>query len=138
MPPSKRADAIWLANPLLEAGLLGMVIPNTTIPAYLPPNGLAGVPFGTLFGRPIVYSELVTTALGVEGDLLFVDMKEIICAHKSSGVRQDISTHFYFDRDTSCYRILVRMGFKHKLTAPVTRPDGTEIGPIISLATRSA
>lgn len=106
-----RKDGIWIANQDIEPLLFSMVVPggSPAFPAYMPPGGLADKPYGTLFGRPIYYSE-ACSAIGTPGDIMFVNMKQYATAVKTGGVRSDVSIHLYFDADQTVFRFIMRIG----------------------------
>ena len=53
-------------------------------PIYLPANGAADAPFGTLLGRPIIFTETAQT-VGDQGDIAFVDWKSYNSITKAGG-----------------------------------------------------
>jgi HK97 family phage major capsid protein len=130
-----REKAVWLANPQIETKLQGLLIPGSTIPAYMPANGLADAPNGKLFGRPIYFIEGLP-AVGTEGDLMLVDPTSFFCVMKSAGPRIAVSTEAEFKNDVVCYSGYVRCAFKSKFTAVITRADSTTAGNVVTLQTR--
>ena len=124
---------IWLANPAYMPVLQGLTIGNW--PAYLPPGGLSATPYGTLWGRPVMYSE-ACSAIGTEGDIMFVVPDQVFGVSKSDGLRADTSIHFAFDQDMTAFRFYVRAAIKHKWSAVITRPDTTTASSIVTLAAR--
>jgi len=124
---------IWVANPAYITVLQGYTIGNW--PVYLPPGGLSSSPLGTLFGRPIVFSELCN-AIGTEGDLMFFVPDQVYGVSKTDGLRADTSIHFAFDQDLTAFRFYIRAAIKHKWSAVITRPDATTASSVVTLQTR--
>ncbi len=109
----------------IEAQLSKMAFPGTgtAVPVYLPPGGLSGSPFSTLYGRPIITTESMP-ALGDAGDLILGDMSQYLSIVKGGGVRQDVSIHIYFDYDVTAFRFVLRVGGQPWWNSPITRPNG--------------
>jgi HK97 family phage major capsid protein len=118
--PAARRNARWLLNADVEPQLMTMAFPGagTAVPAYLPPGGLSAAPYGTLMGRPIVYSEAMP-ALGDQGDIIFGDLSNYLTAVKSGGIRTDVSIHIWFDYDMTAFRFVLRVGGQPWWNAPV-------------------
>ena len=130
--------AIWVMNPSVSEQLLKMAFPGsgTSVPVYMPPNGLAGTPYATLMGRPVIESECCA-ALGDKGDILLLDLSQYMTVKKTTGMRADVSMHLYFDYDLMTYRFLLRIGGKPWWSAPITGSDGsTTYSAFVALAER--
>lgn len=112
LTPSARAKAKWFMNPDVEQQLIGMSFrDNTTYPTpvYLPAGTVAGQPFSTLFGRPVVFTE-ACQALGDKGDVVFGDPGAYLSVVKTGGIRSDVSIHLWFDYDITAFRFVLRVG----------------------------
>lgn len=120
LTPMARRNARWLMNADVEGQLMGMSFPGTgtAVPVYLPPGGLSAAPYGTLFGRPIAYSEAMP-ALGDEGDIVFGDLSNYLSGVKAGGVKSDVSIHVWFDYDITAFRFVLRVGGQPWWNAPV-------------------
>lgn len=139
MAPRARRNAIWLMNSDAEAQLQFMAFPvasGTSVPVYLPPGGLSGSPYSTLYGRPIIVSEAMP-ALGNAGDVILADMKQYMSLVKASGLRQDVSIHLFFDYDITAFRFVLRVGGQPWWNAPITRANGPTHGFFVALGARS-
>jgi HK97 family phage major capsid protein len=119
--PSRR-NGVWILNQDIEPQLFAMVVGGTTtaFPAYLPPGGLSSSPYGTLFGRPVVYSE-ACSAVGTVGDIIFADLSQYVSVVKAGGVRSDVSIHLYFDQDVTAFRFILRVGGQPYWKTSITR-----------------
>lgn len=134
VPQTWRSKAVWLMNPNLETAFDGFVVGN--FPAYLPPGGISQAPYATLFGRPVIYTELAS-AVGTEGDIVLVDPTQFFGVTKAGGVKSDVSIHFAFDTGLTAFRVSVRAGAKSKWSAALVRPDTTTCSNVVTLATRA-
>lgn len=130
-----RSNAIWVCNPSLEATFRSLVL-GTYNPVYMPAGGISASPYSTLFGRPVIYSELAA-AKGTVGDCMLVDPSSFFGVIKNGGMTSSISTHFKFDSDLTAYKVSARFAFQSKLAGVITRPDNTTCSNAVVLATRA-
>lgn len=137
MHASLRSGAVWLMNQDIEPQLYGMTVPGATFPAYLPPGGLSGAPYGTLMGRPVIAQEWCST-LGTEGDIILTNLSTYLTVQKVGGMKSDVSIHLYFDQNLVAFRFVMRMGGQSWWSAAMTRANGSNtLSNIVTLATRS-
>lgn len=119
------ANSVWLHNqdigPQLDLMTLG--IGAAGIAVYMPPNGLADAPFGSLRGRPLQPTEFNAT-LGTQGDLLLADMGQIISISKG-GITQAVSMHVEFLTDQLALRFTMRLNARPWESSPITPFKGT-------------
>ena len=122
-----RRNAVWLINQALETSLYRLAFPGTgtAVPVYLPPGGLSASPYGTLMGRPVITTE-AANEVGTEGDIILVDLTKYASVQKTTGLRQDVSIHLYFDYDITSFRFVMRFGGKPWWAAPVTGNPGAD------------
>lgn len=120
LTPMARRNARWLMNADVEGQLMGLSFPGTgtAVPVYMPPGGLSAAPYGTLFGRPIAYSEAMPP-LGDEGDIILGDLSNYLSGVKAGGVKSDVSIHVWFDYDITAFRFVLRVGGQPWWNAPV-------------------
>lgn len=133
-----RMNAIWTINQDIEPQLHKMSIPVGVggLPVYLPPGGISGSPYATLFGRPVVPTEYNAT-LGTVGDICLVDPTQYVIIRKG-GLTADSSIHVRFINNERTFRWLYRIDGQPKWTVPMTPYKGTNTkSPFISLATRA-
>lgn len=131
LTPAARRNARWLMNPDVESQLNSMSFPGsgTAVPVYLPPGGLSAAPYGTLLGRPIMYTE-AAQALGDQGDIVFGDVSNYLSVVKAGGIKSDVSIHLWFDYDLTAFRFVMRVGGQPWWNAPIagfqagTQPRG--------------
>jgi len=106
---SSRVNSIWLVNQNVEPQLHSMALSVGTggVPVYMPAGGLSGLPYDTLYGRPVMPIEQCAS-LGTLGDILYVDMGGYILAEKG-GIKSDVSIHVMFVYDESVFRFVLRI-----------------------------
>jgi len=127
-----RREAVWLINQDIEPQLHGMqryvkdasgtIVSGT--PAYMPPGGISGLPYGTLYGKEVVPTQACET-LGDKGDVVFVNLKQYMTVYKQGGVRTDVSMHLWFDYTVLAYRFILRIAGQPWWAAHITPRDGS-------------
>lgn len=130
-----RRSAIWFINQDVEPALQNLVIPGTnpSFPAYLPPGGLSGAPYSTLFGRPVMPIE-ACSSLGTEGDIILAIPSQYLVAVKGGGIKTDVSMHLYFDTDHTAFKFVMRIGGQSYWPAAIARKNGSNtLSPIVTL-----
>lgn len=140
MRAKDRKTAVWYINQDIEPQLFNMSFEgsSSSVPAYMPANGLAGQPYGTLFGRPVIPIENAQT-LGDQGDIILANMKQYLTGQKVGGMRTDVSMHLWFDYDTLAYKFINRIAGQPWLSAPIAAANGSNTySPFITLAERAA
>ena len=129
---------MWLINPDVLPQLVQLVIPGTTIPAYLPNNmpGQANPWDGYLLGYPVMFTEHAQT-LGTEGDVVCANMAGYYSVTKG-GVDFASSIHLYFDQNLTAFRWTFRLTGQPMLSKPILPANGTTTkSHFVSLATRA-
>ncbi len=129
-----RRNAIWLINQDIEpqlgmmafqaAGATSLLPGTNPVPAYLPPGGLSGTPYGTLKGRPVVPIE-ACSAIGDLGDIIFVDLSQYWVLQKAGGIQTDTSIHIYFDQALTAFRFIFRINGQPAWSSTITRQNGS-------------
>ncbi len=140
MPVQSRRTAVWLMHPDVEAILPGMTIGDQ--PIYLPPGGLSGSMYGTLFGRPVIPHQVAET-IGDLGDVMLVDLAQYMTVTKTgggrdaSGLKTDVSIHLWFDQDMVAYRFTMRVAGQPWWSQAIAQRDGANTqSPFVTLASR--
>jgi HK97 family phage major capsid protein len=103
------ADAVWLCNKNVKPQLYTMSLAVGTggVPIYMPANGVSGLPYNTLFGRPVIFIEQAAS-LGTLGDIILADLKNGYILAEKGGVESAMSIHVRFDYDESVFRFILR------------------------------
>ena len=138
MIASSRASAAWFINQDIEPQLFAMSLAVGTagVPVYLPANGIAGSPFASLMGRPVIPIEHAKT-LGDLGDIFFLDMGQYLYATKG-GVKTAQSIHVKFIEGETAFRFVLRNDGKSWWPSALTPANGTNtLSPFIALAERA-
>lgn len=136
--PRSQMSAIWLVDQTLIPYLFTMGLANGTAgtPVYLPPGGASASPYGTLFGRPVVFTEHTQTA-NTEGDIILWDPKSYRIIEKG-GIRTASSLHVAFLTDETAFRWTYRVNGAPKWYSPLTpKNGGSTLSTIVTLATRT-
>lgn len=144
-----RSRAVWLINQDIEPQLLKLSVPGTDNAGnavtgwgglvYMPPNGLSGTPYGTLFGRPVIATQACET-LGDQGDIIFADMSQYLAVLKAgANPKADVSMHFYFDQNVTAFRFTLRVGGAPWWSSTISGRDGTPttFSPFVTLDSRA-
>ena len=133
-----RANMAWFINQEVEEQLQQMTLPVGTggVPLYMPANGLSGLPFDTLYGRPVIPIEQCS-ALGTVGDIVLADMGMYMLLRKR-GIEAASSIHVRFIYGENTFRWTMRVDGQPKLNSALTPFKGsTTTSPFVALATRS-
>jgi HK97 family phage major capsid protein len=120
-----RKNAVWFINQDCEPQLnqLNQAVGTGGQLVYLPPGGLSGAPYASLYGRPLVATEY-NSALGTPGDILLADLSTYTLIDKG-GVQAATSMHVAFLTDQQVFRITYRVDGKPMLTSAITPFKGT-------------
>jgi HK97 family phage major capsid protein len=133
-----RGNAVWFINQDVEIQLQQMVVSTgggTNALVYMPPGGLSGQPYGTLYSRPVLPIEQAP-AIGDEGDIVLADFSQYVLIDKG-GMRQDQSMHVRFLYDEMAFRFMMRINGQPKWRKPVTAAKGsTDYSPFVTLEAR--
>lgn len=135
---ASRRNSVWMINQDCEPQLnsMALVIGVGGVPVYLPAGGLAGSPFATLFGRPVVPVEYAST-MGTVGDIALVDWSQYAVIEKDS-IQQASSMHVAFLTDEMAFRCIYRVDGRPTWHSALTPFKGTNtLAPYVVLATRS-
>jgi len=130
-------DYVWMVNQDVVPQLIQMNLGVGTGGAlvYMPPGGLSGAPYGTLFGRPVLESEYCDT-VGDVGDIILASWSEYQMIEKG-GVQSASSIHVRFVYDESVFRFVYRVDGQPKWALPLTPYQSTITqGPFVVLEAR--
>lgn len=138
LPSRSRGRAAWFCSPETEAAFqdFGLTIGTAGYPAYLPPGGLSGAPYGTLKGRPVIVNEHSAT-LGTVGDIVLADFGWYALIRKG-GVKAMQSIHVRFVYEETAFRFSYRVNGLPLLAKYITPANNSTnyISPFIGLASR--
>ena len=132
--PAGQANAIWIANietfPQLFS--MGLAVGAGGIPVWMPAGGIAGKPYETLMGRPLIYSEKMQ-ALGTAGDIGLADFSQYLIGERG-GLQMASSIHLKFDYDMTSFRFVLRYDGQPSWLSTLTPKRGSAtLSPFVVL-----
>jgi len=119
-------NAVWVINndTLPQITTMTITIGTSGALVYMPPNGFAGAPYGTLFGIPIIPMEQCET-LGTLGDIQLIDMGQYIMSDKAS-LKIASSMHVRFEYNETAFRFTYRADGQPERKAPLSPFKGAD------------
>jgi len=134
-----RKNCAWFINQDAEPQLYSMslAVGAAGVPVFLPASGASGLPYSTLFGRPVIPIEQAST-VGTVGDIILADMSQYLLADKKGGVKSDRSIHVKFETDETAFRFVYRVDGQPWWNSALTPASGTANtqSPFVALAAR--
>ncbi len=130
--------AKWYINQDVWPALFSMTkaVGTGGLPVFLPGGNVAGAPFGTIYGLPIVPLEYCAT-LGTEGDIILANFKAY-GTQTRGGVESAMSMHLKFDYNQSCFRFITEVDGQPWLSSSITPFKGTaKQSAFVTLANRA-
>lgn len=135
--PAGQRNAIWIANincfPQLAA--MTMDVGAGGIPVWMPAGGVSGLPYATMMGRPMIFSEKMAT-LGDNFDIGLADFSQYLIGEKG-GVNVASSIHVAFANDETAFRFVMRYDGQPWWLSTLTPKAGSELSPFIYLEQRA-
>lgn len=131
-------NGVWICNRDCFPQLATMSLPVGTggSPVYLPPNGAADAPYGTLLGSPVVFSE-VSPTVGDANDIVLADLSQYVVIEKG-GLQGAVSMHVKFVEDEMAYRWTLRNDGQPLWKSAVTPYKGSATrSPFVGLKVRA-
>lgn len=147
VPPRLYRSLAWLIGIEVQTQLPSMQI-GTGVSGqlvYMPPGGLSGLPYGTIYGRPVI-PIADCKKLGDKGDIILAALGdgtgngqgEYLTISKGNAKRQ-VSMHVYFLTDQQAYRWTMRVNGQPMWKKPVTPKNVTAgflVSPFVTLQAR--
>ena len=137
------SNAVWMINSncLPQLAAMSLSVGTGGAPVWLPANGIAGKPYDTLMGKPIIWTKHCST-LGTVGDIIFADWSQYLVGQKAgqgADGKFDTSIHLKFDADQTCFRFVFRIDGQPWWPTYITPPQatGSTLSPFITLASRT-
>ena len=118
--PAGQSRAIWIANndTFRQLATMAIAVGSGGVPLWMPAGGLSGLPYQTLMGKPLIFSEKLQT-LGTAGDIALVDFSQYVIGEKR-GLQVATSIHFRFDYDEQSFRFVLRYDGQPTWTSTLT------------------
>ena len=138
MLPGSLGRAVWVMSIdcLPELMTMAQVVGTGGVPVYLPANGAAGAPYGTLLGRPVILTEKVPK-LGDGKDVSFIDPGFYLIGDRQV-MSATSSPHFKFSSDQTAFKIVERVDGLPWLQSPITpKNSSATLSPYVTLAERA-
>ena len=145
MLPRSFDRAIWVINVDCIPTMMNMTVKVKNVAGtenvggsavWIPPGGISGSPYGSLYGRPVITSEHAETA-GTVGDIMLLDLGMYWLARKG-GIQSASSIHVNFLTDETAYRFIMRIDGQPMLKSAITPYKGSgTLSSFITLQTRS-
>jgi HK97 family phage major capsid protein len=141
MLPQSLGSAVWLVNQTLLPKLFGMqtivqnVLGTENVGGGFPLGivNIAGTPFMTLLGRPMIVTEKIPALANNSGnDIAFVDWKYYLIGDRQA-VSMDFSEHSRFMNDETEMRIIERVDGRPWVQSPLTPLNGDTVSPYIGI-----
>jgi HK97 family phage major capsid protein len=138
MPADSQASAIWLAglNAYPQLAALHRKVGTGGVPVWMPGNGVAGAPLGTINGRPVLLTEKLPT-VGDEGDIVLFDPTEYLVGEWSRGIDYAESDHLRFDYNEKVFRLIWWGDAHSRWQSSLTTPNGQVVSTVVTLAARA-
>jgi HK97 family phage major capsid protein len=128
-------DYVWIMGQDAAAQLPLMA--GTYQNTYMPPGGLSGAPYATLYGKPIIESEYAQ-ALNTKGDIMLASLSQYQVITKGD-VKADSSIHVAFTTDETAYRFVYRIDGQSSWNSAFTPLHGSNtVSPFVVLGSASA
>lgn len=133
-----RGGYVWMINQDV-----GPVLPTLNVATgvggalvYMPPGGISGAPYSTLFGAPVIETEYSAT-LGDKGDVILAAWGEYQMIEKG-GIQSASSIHVRFIYDETVFRFVYRVDGQPKWAEQLTPFQGTaKVSPFVTLEARA-
>jgi HK97 family phage major capsid protein len=124
--PRARATAVWYINQEVERHLQSMQIGTGTSAqlVYMPPGGISGAQYGSIFGRPVRVTEQCS-AIGDAGDIILANPKGYQLVTKG-GLNGEESIHVRFLTNERTFRWVMRVGGAPRLMSALTPYKGSD------------
>ena len=133
-----RMNAVWFINQDTESELIKLNIAGDSTSTdkflYIPPGGLSGAQYATLFGRPVIPIEQCST-LATVGDIILADMTHYLHGMRR-GIKTQESIHVNFLTDEIAFKATIRSDGQPWWQSALTPFQGSNTqSPFITLST---
>jgi len=137
LPSMCQSNAVFVANndTFPQLATLTLDVGTGGVPVWMPAQGLAGSPNGTLMGRPLFLSEKMAT-VGDQGDIGLADFKRYFVGEKG-GLRTATSIHIRFDYDETAFRFVLRYDGQPAWLNTLTPKKGDALSPFVVIQART-
>ena len=130
-----KSRAVWVANDdtFPQLATMALAVGTGGVPLWMPAGGISGLPYQTLMGKPLLFTEKAQT-VGTAGDIALIDFSQYIIGEKG-GLQVATSMHFKFDYDQQSFRFVLRYDGQPTWTSALTPlKSSTTLSPFIVLS----
>ncbi|BBC35282.1 hypothetical protein SGFS_065760 [Streptomyces graminofaciens] len=138
MLPASIGRAVWIAHidTFPQLATMAQSVGTGGSAVWIGNGDGAGAPPVTILGRPVVWTEKVST-VGTVGDINFVDLGYYLIGDRQA-MQSETSTHFKFGNDKTAMRVIERVDGQPWLQSAITPNQGTNtLSPFVKVATRA-
>jgi HK97 family phage major capsid protein len=129
------SDYVWLCGQDTWSQLPQLYLANQ--PLFMPPGGITGQPYGSIFGRPVIENEY-SPALNAKGDIMLASLSQYQTITKG-GVNAASSIHVLFTTDETAFRFIARIDGAPMWASTLTPKNaGNTLSPFVVLGAASA
>lgn len=133
MLPQSLGRAAWVVNQTVLPSLLTLTIDVGTGGSSVGIVNIAGTPFMTILGRPILITEKVP-ALGTASDINFIDFGYYLLGDRQA-VSLESSSHNRFLEDETSLKVIERVDGRPWMQSAITPKNGSTLSPYVRLDT---
>jgi HK97 family phage major capsid protein len=139
MLPSSIGRAVWTAHidtfPELATMALSVGTGGSAVWMGTPAADGSGAPPMTILGRPVVFTEKVSS-VGTAGDINFVDFGYYLIGDRQT-MQSQTSTEYKFGNDKTAVRVIERVDGQPWIKSAITPRKGSNtLSPFVKVATR--
>lgn len=138
MLPASIGRAVWVAHidTFPQIATMSQAVGTGGSAVWIGNGDGAGAPPVTILGRPVVWTEKVSS-VGTAGDINFVDFGYYLIGDRQA-MQSETSTHFKFGNDKTAMRVIERVDGQPWLQSAITPQTGSNtLSPFVKVATRA-
>lgn len=138
MLPSSIGRAVWVCHidTFPELATMALSVGTGGSAVWIGNGDGAGAPPVTILGRPVVWTEKVSS-VGTVGDINFVDFGYYLIGDRQS-MQADTSVDYKFGNDKTALRIIERVDGQPWIKSAITPQTGSNtLSPFVKVATRA-
>jgi HK97 family phage major capsid protein len=138
MLPASIGRAVWVAHidTFPELATMALSVGTGGSAVWVGNGDGAGAPPMTILGRPVIFTEKVST-LGTVGDINFVDFGYYLIGDRQA-MQMSTSSDYKFGNDKTAMRVIERVDGTPWIKSAITPRKGSNtLSPFVKIATRS-
>lgn len=138
MLPSSIGRAVWVCHidTFPELATMALAVGTGGSAVWMGNGDGAGAPPMTILGRPVVFTEKVSS-VGTAGDVNFVDLGYYLIGDRQA-MQADTSSEYKFGNDKTAMRVIERVDGRPWIQSAITPKSGSNtLSPFVKVATRA-